>query len=176
MNLSLILYDYCFQRITASAPASQSTSSRDPSPSASAAVSLNLPKKSLKASLWSFTTNADVKLIDESSLLTEEDLATRPTATKGDAGCNPKKVKKACKNCSCGLRELELLNESGLPGSIKTQPAKPVTDGKLGVSGGGITSSCGSCYLGDAFRCSGCPYLGACMTSSPARHSLLCVC
>ncbi|EGG08718.1 uncharacterized protein MELLADRAFT_115946 [Melampsora larici-populina 98AG31] len=139
---------------TASAPV---TTSSDTTPSA---VTLNLPKKSLKASLWSFTTTSDTDLIDESTLLTEEDLI-KPS-TNGEVACNPKKVKKACKNCSCGLRELELMEENDLPSNLKANGStKPLTEGKLGVKGAAtVTSSCGSCYLGDAFRCSGCPYLG----------------
>jgi hypothetical protein len=56
------------------------------------------------------------------------------------------KKKKACKNCSCGLAEqieTDLIEEKKKEQTTTTK-----------------TSSCGSCYLGDAFRCASCPYAG----------------
>lgn len=79
----------------------------------------------------------DSSLIDDNDLLTEEDRA-KPAAT---IDCGPGTTKKACKNCSCGLAELE---------AAGTAPADT----------GAAKSSCGSCYLGDAFRCGTCPYRG----------------
>lgn len=86
--------------------------------------------------VWKLDTEDDLDdLIDPDDLLTEED---RVVPDKKTYTCGPKSDKKqACKNCSCGFAE-EL---AGAPA-----PA--------------VKSSCGSCYLGDAFRCASCPYLG----------------
>jgi hypothetical protein len=56
---------------------------------------------------------------------------------------------KPCANCSCGLREK-------LEGDTIVLEAPDKKD----LENGNIESSCGSCYLGDAFRCASCPYRG----------------
>ena len=97
--------------------------------------------------------------------------------------CDVKKSRKACKNCTCGLREILLEEKDDLPAALSgngngsetfpsTARAMSGVDRQLPngerksdvqvVSTGAVTSSCGSCYLGDAFRCSSCPYLGKC--------------
>jgi len=89
------------------------------------------------AKVWKLKMDDDDDLIDTDALLTEKDLS-RPTAESLKAECGPNSgKKKACKNCTCGLAEV-----------LEGKEAPPVK------------SSCGSCYLGDAFRCSSCPYLG----------------
>jgi len=79
-----------------------------------------------------------VELVDDQSLLAEEDLIKPDPASLRVCGTTGKR--KACKDCSCGLSE-EL-----------SAGKEPTTKS--------VTSSCGSCYLGDAFRCGSCPYLG----------------
>lgn len=81
-------------------------------------------------------------LIDEDSLLTEEDLA-KPALVVSD--CEVGKAKKACKNCTCGRAEEE--EKAVKLGLTAEQIANP-------------KSACGSCGLGDAFRCAACPYKG----------------
>ncbi|CAI2172984.1 8665_t:CDS:2 [Funneliformis geosporum] len=92
-----------------------------------------------KASIWTLS-NDDDEFEDEDQLLDDEDLVKPDKSTLIRPDCETGGKKKACKNCSCGLAE-ELEKES-----------KPAPKAQ--------TSSCGSCYLGDAFRCSTCPYLG----------------
>ncbi|KAK4487382.1 hypothetical protein RD792_001563, partial [Penstemon davidsonii] len=84
----------------------------------------------------------DMDLIDEDSLLTEEDLK-KPQLPPGD--CEVGITRKACKNCTCGRAEAE----------EKVLKLEPTIDQLNNPQ-----SACGSCGLGDAFRCSTCPYKG----------------
>ncbi|XP_022998475.1 anamorsin homolog isoform X2 [Cucurbita maxima] len=85
----------------------------------------------------------DSDLIDEDSLLTEEDLKKPQLPLVGD--CEVGSTRKACKNCSCGRAEAEeKVEKLGLTSDLLENPQ----------------SACGNCGLGDAFRCSTCPYKG----------------
>jgi len=66
-----------------------------------------------------------------------------------DCGISKQKTRKACKNCTCGRAEKE---NQALDQSAKTE-LTPSTSSA-------IVSACGSCGLGDAFRCSTCPFMG----------------
>ncbi|KAH8582856.1 cytokine induced apoptosis inhibitor 1 [Cryptosporidium sp. chipmunk genotype I] len=67
---------------------------------------------------------------------------------QGKESCKSKE--RACNNCNCGRADLE--KEIGVEAARKVYQEK--------VETGTARSSCGNCYLGDAFRCSGCPYKG----------------
>ncbi|KAK2529987.1 Ciapin1 [Columba guinea] len=77
-------------------------------------------------------------LLDSDELLDSEDLKKPDPLSLRAPSCKEMGKKKACKNCTCGLaEELEQEKKSSQP-----------------------KSACGNCYLGDAFRCASCPYLG----------------
>lgn len=87
--------------------------------------------------------NDDLDLIDEDSLLTEEDLKKPQLPAVGD--CEVGATRKACSNCTCGRAEAEeKVQRLGLTGEQLNNPQ----------------SACGNCGLGDAFRCASCPYKG----------------
>jgi hypothetical protein len=78
--------------------------------------------------------------INEDDLL--EDVPAPVGKGKSDCSTQPK----ACANCSCGRKELE--DKVG------------AEEAKKRLEQGKERSACGSCYLGDAFRCDSCPYRG----------------
>ncbi|KAL6107355.1 ciapin1 [Pungitius sinensis] len=95
--------------------------------------------------MWTLSANDmdddDVDLMDSDALLDEDDLKKPDPASLKAPTCGEGSAKKkACKNCTCGLAEEQESKEKQ-----KTNLPK---------------SACGSCYLGDAFRCASCPYAG----------------
>ncbi|XP_045616934.1 LOW QUALITY PROTEIN: anamorsin homolog [Procambarus clarkii] len=91
---------------------------------------------------WNIDLDDDIELADPDDLLTEEDLTLPDPASLKVCGTTGQR--KACKNCVCGLKE-----------ELDAENMKAAEENKKNFK-----SSCGSCYLGDAFRCASCPYLG----------------
>ncbi|KAH0544677.1 hypothetical protein FGG08_001182 [Glutinoglossum americanum] len=105
----------------------------------------------------------DDGLIDEDTLLDEEDMA-RPIVQPPECRPKPGKRRRACKDCTCGLKErLETEDASrrsaadSALGALKLE-ANDLAEVDFTVQG--KVGSCGNCSLGDAFRCDGCPYIG----------------
>lgn len=98
-------------------------------------VAINFGKQ--KSNVWKLDDAVEEDLVDENELLDETDIV-KPDASNLRV-CSTTGKRKACKDCSCGLAE-------ELSGKVKQETT--------------VKSSCGNCYLGDAFRCASCPYLG----------------
>lgn len=82
------------------------------------------------------------KLLQDDEILTPEE-RKKPDDAAAECGTETNKPKKPCANCTCGLADKE----------ASDQPSE-ASDGAT------PKASCGSCYLGDAFRCASCPYRG----------------
>ncbi|EAQ85785.1 hypothetical protein CHGG_07038 [Chaetomium globosum CBS 148.51] len=105
----------------------------------------------------------DEDVIDEETLLTEEDL-WRPIQQPPECQPQPGKKRRACKDCTCGLASRmeaeDKARRAKADSDLNTLKLKSEDLNELDFTVQGKTGSCGSCYLGDAFRCSDCPYIG----------------
>ncbi|KAI0161215.1 DUF689-domain-containing protein [Xylariaceae sp. FL1272] len=106
---------------------------------------------------------SDDELIDEDTLLTEED---KNQALQAPAECIPKigKRRRACKDCTCGLAaKLEAedrARRAKADAGLEILKLDDLNDLESDFTVKGKVGSCGSCSLGDAFRCADCPYIG----------------
>jgi len=139
------------------------TTARKPDWGPSAAVALPTAAKKapdVEVSAWDAAAAAadgdgeeEEATIDEDALLAGDGVEPSKIVldSEGKAAavaCPP--TKSACKDCSCGRAEREAANGG------KAEEAPKLTKEMLDNP----QSNCGSCGLGDAFRCGGCPYRG----------------
>ncbi|KAH8786177.1 Fe-S cluster assembly protein dre2 [Hyaloscypha finlandica] len=105
----------------------------------------------------------DDDLIDEDTLLTEEDLK-RPVNIPPECAPRVGKRRRACKDCTCGLAEKiaaeDAAKRSNAEAQLKTLKLGVDDLAEVDFTVQGKVGSCGNCSLGDAFRCDGCPYIG----------------
>ncbi|KAF1940787.1 Fe-S cluster assembly protein dre2 [Clathrospora elynae] len=108
-------------------------------------------------------TGEDDDLIDEDDLITEADMA-RPVVQPIECQPKPGKRRRACKDCTCGMKEkLEAEDAATRSSADKALNALKLDSDDLAevdFTVQGKVGSCGNCALGDAFRCDGCPYIG----------------
>ncbi|CDO94968.1 unnamed protein product [Kluyveromyces dobzhanskii CBS 2104] len=96
--------------------------------------------------------------IDEDDLITE----TEENITMIECGKSKQRRRKACKDCTCGLKEMEEQEVDSIRAKqqqVVKFSEEELTEIDFTIEGKKV-GGCGSCALGDAFRCSGCPYLG----------------
>eukprot|EP00924_Labyrinthula_sp_SR-Ha-C_P000763 maker-scaffold_7-snap-gene-3.58-mRNA-1 protein AED:0.13 eAED:0.13 QI:0/0.66/0.75/1/0.66/0.5/4/59/227 len=104
-----------------------------------------------KKATWNVLINDDDDPF-QNELMSEDDLLNDDLEEKIQAPKETVVVKKrACKNCSCGLKEQLEEAEQKL-----NQGEEAILKPKKGAANEG----CGGCAKGDAFRCGSCPYLG----------------
>ncbi|KAF9972944.1 Anamorsin [Actinomortierella ambigua] len=120
-----------------------------------------------KTAVWTISANddgEDEELEDEDDLLDEADLVKPTKEQLAAPECGPNSAKKKkCKNCTCGMEsedetpvpKANIVTSADAAGRWKAAAITEVVPKALQPK-----SSCGNCYLGDAFRCGSCPYLG----------------
>lgn len=119
-------------------------------------AAIKLPPKSASSS----ANDEDEELIDENALLAGESTNVQ-RAVRGDVGgCGVDAEggviagrRRACKNCSCGLAEMEDEQDAKESGAAAVRLMGE--EEKIAKA-----SACGGCSRGDAFRCASCPFLG----------------
>ncbi|ORX71286.1 DUF689-domain-containing protein [Linderina pennispora] len=132
-----------------------SVTAKKPAYNVGSAAALSFGKKRAAKKVWMINVASDDEdeIEDQDDLLEAEDLA-RPDAKSLARPDGLPAKRKACKNCTCGLADGEE------PDPTKCKPSKPKPKPKKPVDVVNVKSACGNCSLGDAFRCTSCPYMG----------------